>query len=158
MKKANTVFGILGLLLCAYVWISSAEFPTDAIMKIGPDFFPRVMATAMGVASVALLIQTYVVGVKGEGTAKAISLKDPGIRRAIVVFILGVIYAALLEPVGFIISTIIFMMIMMYVLEFRSCVKMLAVSVLTVAAVIFAFQIMLQIQLPAGVLDGMLPW
>ena len=31
-------------------------------------------------------------------------------------------------------------------------------SVLTIAIVIFAFQIMLQIQLPAGILDGMLPW
>jgi len=156
MKKANTVFAVLGLLLCAYVWISSAEFPTDAIMKIGPDFFPRVMATAMGVASTALLVQTYVVGAKGE--AQAISFRDAGIRRAIIIFISGIVYAFLMEPLGFIISTILFMMFMMYMLEFRAYAKMLGVSLLTVALVIFAFQIMLQIQLPAGVLDGMLPW
>ena len=50
------------------------------------------------------------------------------------------------------------MMFMMYMLQFRSYGKMFLSSVLTIAIVIFAFQIMLQIQLPAGILDGMLPW
>lgn len=156
MKKANIVFGILGLLLCAYVWISSASFPKDAIMIIGPEFFPRVMATGMGIASTVLLVHTLFIGHAGE--AKPINFKDPGIRRAVVVFLSAVIYAFLLETLGFIISTILFMMFIMYMLQFRTYGKMLLASVATVAVIIFAFQIMLQIQLPPGILDGMLPW
>lgn len=156
MRKANIVFSILGMLLCAYIWISSASFPRDAIMIIGPDFFPRVMATGMGIASIALLLHTLWIGHAGE--AKPIHFKDPGIRRAIIVFVAAALYAVLLEPLGFIIATILFMMFMMYMLKFRSYGLMLLASAATVCIVIFAFQIMLQIQLPSGILDGMLPW
>jgi len=136
MRKANFVFSILGLVLCAYIWISSAAFPRDAIMVIGPEFFPRVMATGMGIASVALLIHTLWIGHAGE--AKPINFKDPGL--------------------GFVITTILFMIFMMYMLKFRSYGLMFLASIATVCIVIFAFQIMLQIQLPPGILDGMLPW
>ena len=85
MKKANIVFGIIGLLLSAYVWISSADFPYDKIMILGPEFFPRVMAVAMAIASAGLLVQTFVSGAVGDG--KSISLKNPGIRRALIVFV-----------------------------------------------------------------------
>lgn len=156
MRKANFVFSILGLVLCAYIWISSAAFPRDAIMVIGPEFFPRVMATGMGIASVALLIHTLWIGHAGE--AKPINFKDPGIRRAIIVFVAAVLYAMLLEPLGFVITTILFMIFMMYMLRFRSYGLMFLASIATVCIVIFAFQIMLQIQLPPGILDGMLPW
>ena len=153
MKKANIVFGIIGLLLSAYVWISSADFPYDKIMILGPEFFPRVMAVAMAIASAGLLVQTFVSGAVGDG--KSISLKNPG---ALIVFVAAVVYAALLPILGFIIDSLLFMMFMMYMLQFRSYGKMFLSSVLTIAIVIFAFQIMLQIQLPAGILDGMLPW
>ena len=156
MKKANIVFGILGLLLSAYVWISSASFPYDKIMILGPEFFPRVMAVAMAVASAALLVHTFVFGAVGD--VKSISLKIPGIRRALIVFIAAVVYAALLSTLGFIIDSLLFMMFMMYMLQFRAYGKMFLSSIVTIAIVIFAFQIMLQIQLPAGILDGFLPW
>lgn len=101
-------------------------------------------------------MQTFVSGAVGDG--KSISLKNPGIRRALIVFVAAVVYAALLPILGFIIDSLLFMMFMMYMLQFRSYGKMFLSSVLTIAIVIFAFQIMLQIQLPAGILDGMLPW
>lgn len=156
MKKANIVFSILGLLLSAYVWISSADFPYDKIMILGPEFFPRVMAVAMAIASASLLGYTFLVGVVGDG--KSISLKNPGIQRALIVFLAAVVYAVLLPILGFIIDSIVFMLFMMYMLQFRAYGKMLLSSIVTVAVVIFAFQIMLQIQLPAGILDGFLPW
>ena len=128
MKKANIVFGIIGLLLSAYVWISSADFPYDKIMILGPEFFPRVMAVAMAIASAGLLVQTFVSGAVGDG--KSISLKNPGIRRALIVFVAAVVYAALLPILGFIIDSLLFMMFMMYMLQFRSYGKMFLSSVL----------------------------
>lgn len=75
-----------------------------------------------------------------------------------IVFLAAVVYAVLLPILGFIIDSIVFMLFMMYMLQFRAYGKMLLSSIVTVAVVIFAFQIMLQIQLPAGILDGFLPW
>jgi putative tricarboxylic transport membrane protein len=125
MKKINYLCGVLGLIFTAYIFISSAAFPTDKVMKIGPDFFPRLMATGMGIASIALLISTYINGT--TMVAEAISFKDPGIRRAIIVFISAIIYVFLMQVLGFILSTIIFMMFMMYKLQLTSYGKMLLV-------------------------------
>ena len=154
MKKANTIWGILGLLLCAYIWISSASFPTDAVMKIGPDFFPRIMATGMGVASILLLVHTY--SVKSDKKAEAISFKDPGIQRALIILAGAFIYVIVMQYLGFIPGTIIFMMFMMYKLQFRQYVRMLLVSVATAVCVQAAFQGMLDIQLPMGLLENFL--
>jgi putative tricarboxylic transport membrane protein len=119
MKKINYLCGVLGLIFTAYIFISSAAFPTDKVMKIGPDFFPRLMATGMGIASIALIISTYINGT--TMVAEAISFKDPGIRRAHYSFYLC--YCLCFRNatyLGFIPSTIIFMMFMMYKLQLTS--------------------------------------
>jgi putative tricarboxylic transport membrane protein len=154
MKKINYLCGVLGLIFTAYIFISSAAFPTDKVMKIGPDFFPRLMATGMGIASIALIISTYINGT--TMVAEAISFKDPGIRRALVVFISAIIYVFVMQLLGFIPSTIIFMMFMMYKLQLTSYGKMLLVSVLTTALVQLAFQGLLDIQLPLGIFENFL--
>lgn len=154
MKKINYLCGVLGLIFTAYIFISSAAFPTDKVMKIGPDFFPRLMATGMGIASVALIISTYIHGT--IMVAEAISFKDPGIRRAIIVFISAIIYVLLMQALGFILSTIIFMMFMMHKLQLTSYGKMFMVSVLTAALVQLAFQGLLDIQLPMGFFENFL--
>jgi putative tricarboxylic transport membrane protein len=154
MKKINYLCGVLGLIFTAYIFISSAAFPTDKVMKIGPDFFPRLMATGMGIASIALLISTYINGT--TMVAEAISFKDPGIRRAIIVFISAIVYVFLMQVIGFILSTIIFMMFMMHKLQLTSYGKMLLVSVLTAALVQLAFQGLLDIQLPMGFFENFL--
>jgi putative tricarboxylic transport membrane protein len=154
MKKINYLCGVLGLLFTVYIFVSSAAFPTDKVMKIGPDFFPRLMATGMGIASIALIISTYINGT--TMVAEAISFKDPGIRRAIIVFISAIIYVLLMQVLGFILSTIIFMMFMMYKLQLTSYGKMLLTSVLTAALVQLAFQGLLDIQLPMGIFENFL--
>lgn len=154
MKKINYLCGVLGLIFTAYIFISSAAFPTDKVMKIGPDFFPRLMATGMGIASIALLISTYINGT--TMVAEAISFKDPGIRRAIIVFLSAIVYVFLMQVIGFILSTIIFMMFMMHKLQLTSYGKMLLVSVLTAALVQLAFQGLLDIQLPMGFFENFL--
>ncbi len=154
MKKANIIWGILGLLLCVYVWVSSAAFPTDAVMKIGPDFFPRLMATGMGVSSILLLVHTY--SIKEDRKAETISFTDPGIQRALIILAAAVIYVIVMQYLGFIPATIIFMMFMMYKLQFRKYARMFLVATATAVCVQLAFQGMLDIQLPMGLLENFL--
>ena len=152
MKKVNYFCGVLGLLFSAYIWISSAAFPVDKVMKIGPDFFPRLMAVGMIISSLALLINTHLHN--STATAETISFRDPGIRRAIIIFIGALVYAFAMTYLGFIPSTIIFMMFMMYKLQLKSYGRMFIVSLLTALAVVGAFQGFLDIQLPMGFLEN----
>lgn len=154
LKIADIIAGCIGLFLCAYVWIVSADFPKDIIMKIGPDFFPRLVVMAMALASLGLIIQA--VFSKNPEKADSLSLKSPGIQRALAVLVLAIVYVSSMDFLGFIISTVLTMLIMMYLLKLRNPVQMLLVSVVAAFVINFAFAGLLGIQLPAGLLDGII--
>ena len=88
LKTADIISAIIGLLLSAYVWIASASFPQDVVMKIGPDFFPRIIAVAMAIASLFLLVQALT-NKTPEEAVQTLNLKDAGILRALAFLILA---------------------------------------------------------------------
>jgi len=106
----------------------------------------------MIISSLALLINTHLHN--STAAAETISFRDPGIRRAIIIFIGALVYAFAMTYLGFIPSTIIFMMFMMYKLQLKSYGRMFIVSLLTALAVVGAFQGFLDIQLPMGFLEN----
>lgn len=152
VKKADIIASLLGLALCIYIWISSEDFPQDVVMHIGPDFFPRILATMLGVACLLLLLQAL--RRKVEEAAETLSPKDPGIRRGLVVLAMTLLYIAVMDFIGFIIATVVFMMAMMYVLKLRNYLKMFCVSLAISIVVNFAFGGVLDIQLPMGLLEN----
>ena len=154
MKVADIAFGCVGLLLCGFVWIDSAGFPKDVIMKIGPDFFPRLVVVAMAIACISLIVQGALA--KNTEQTEGLSLKDSGIQRALAVLALAVVYVYSMDFLGFIVSTVITMMVMMYMLRLRNYLQMFLVSVCAAFFINFAFSGLLGIQLPAGLLEGII--
>ena len=151
LKTADIISAIIGLLLSTYVWIASASFPQDVVMKIGPDFFPRIIAVAMAIASLFLLVQALT-NKTPEEAVQTLNLKDAGILRALAFLILAVVYVSVMDFLGFIISTIICLLVAMYILKLRNLKNMVLVSLGTAMGVYFAFASILGIQLPSGLL------
>lgn len=149
---ADIIAAIIGLLLSAYVWLASATFPQDIVMKIGPDFFPRIIAVAMAIASLSLLVQSLTNKTVVE-TAQPLNLKDAGILRALAFLVLSIVYVSIMDFLGFIIATILCLLIAMYILKLRNIKNMLLVSLGTALGVYFAFASILGIQLPSGLLE-----
>ena len=138
-------------MLSAYVWVASASFPQDIVMKIGPDFFPRIIAGALAIASLFLLVQA-VTNKTPEEAVQTLNLKDAGILRALAFLILAVVYVSVMDFLGFIIATIICLLVAMYILKLRNLKNMVLVSLGTAMGVYFAFASILGIQLPSGLL------
>lgn len=153
MKTADIISALIGILLCVYVWITSAGFPTDAIMKIGPDFFPRIIAVGLILACLALIGQAMTRKIHAE--AETISPSNPGVRRAITVLVIALLYVTFMDFLGFGIATVALMLAIMYLLKMRNPIQMALVSVGTALVVGFAFNGLLGIQLPLGLLDGL---
>ena len=151
LKTADIISAIIGLLLSAYVWIASASFPQDVVMKIGPDFFPRIIAVAMAIASLFLLVQTLT-NKTPEEAVQTLNLKDAGILRALAFLILAVVYVSVMDFLGFIIATIICLLVAMYILKLRNLKNMVLVSLGTAMGVYFAFASILGVPLPRGLL------
>ena len=104
MKTADLIGGGLGIALGGYVLYEGSKMPADLIMKIGPSYFPNVLAVGLIIFSLILIV--YALLGRTKGISEAISFKDKGIQRALISLLAIVAYAVLLIPLGFPISSV----------------------------------------------------
>ncbi|KEA63147.1 Tricarboxylate transport protein TctB [Marinobacterium lacunae] len=140
----DRILGILMLLLAvAYGWEAS-QFPEPfgGSEAVGPETFPLLLAVIMGFASIYMIVKPDP-DQEWPGTK---TLFDLGF-----VLVLLLIFAALLAPLGFVISTT----LMVSVLCWRMGAKPLpsGLTGLGSAVVIYLlFNFVLELHLPAGIL------
>ncbi len=148
MKRVNILFGLIGIALCAFVFVATASFPEDNIMNIGPAYFPRVLAAGLGIFSLILLLQNLL-GKSSETTDEApFSLKDPGIQRSIIALAATVLYGIIMGYLGFIITSILYLVFMMYLMKMRKWLLMTGVASAVTLVVYTVFSVLLKIALP----------
>lgn len=152
MKRADIIAGVLGLGLCVFVFYLTASFPEDQVVRVGPAFFPRLLAAGIGIFSVILLISALFQ--KAVETQSGFSLKDPGIQRGIISVAATVIYCFVLDYLGFIACTIIYLLFLMFLLKERKYVQMVITSISVSVVVFYIFKVLLNITLPMGTLYG----
>ena len=153
MRRADYISGFLGLLLAGYVWIVTGGFPEDQVVQVGPAFFPRILAIGLGCGSLALLVKTFLQrsAACNKGTFK---FSDRGFLRAVVAFAATVLYCLVLEMVGFIPTSIIYLLFLMLLLKDKKFQHMVFVSVSVTLTLYFIFSVFLNITLPMGSLYG----
>lgn len=151
LKKPDIIGGILGILISIYVLYESAKFPKDIVMKVGPGYFPRLLAVALFAASVLLIINAL----RGKSRKKyeKFNIKDPGIHRAGIALLATISYCLVLKYLGFIISSVLYLMFLMYLLKKRNYVSMIVISACISIGIYSIFQSILNITLPMGVLS-----
>ncbi len=92
-----------------------------------------------------------------EGSTLSAQFGHVLLPRVIVAFtLLIVLYMFALEPLGFVVSSFLFLAAGMWVLGSRRVVYNLAISAICLAAVYVIFQTAFSVVLPAGVLKGLL--
>jgi putative tricarboxylic transport membrane protein len=131
--------------------IEGTRFPKDVVMQIGPNFFPNILAILLIIFSIALLV-TALLG-RSIGEAEKFNLKDPRLQRAGLALILTILYSLLMKPLGFIIASVLYLFIFMFVLDKRQYVSMVAISCGLTALVYLIFEMFLHITLPLGPLN-----
>ncbi len=148
MKKENIVFGLIGIAISVYVFWKTSRFPVDRIMGIGPSFFPRILAAGLFIFS-AILVILNILKV-GQTDKPSFSIKDPEIQRVAVTLASTIVYGISMSFLGFLISTTIYLIFLMYVMKLRKWIKMVAVSAAVSVVVYTIFKSLLNISLPGG--------
>lgn len=151
LKKPDIISGLIGILFGVYILVTAARFPQDVVMGIGPAFFPMMLALALIFFS-CLLICFAFLG-KSKGTVEKFNFKDPGKQRAIIALIVTIIYSLLLNVLGFIVTTILYLFGLMFLLEKRDYLSMSLISVGLTLGVFIIFEKLLHIALPVGFLN-----
>lgn len=161
MKKRNLVLLVCLAVLAGLVLFWMKDFPTGtAETGYGPDFYPKFLLIVLGILGVILLIQTLLG--KGDAVeteenkekAAPADIRHRWIMMAIFA-VMGVAYALLLNTLGFIVISIIMVFAGMKLMGGK-WVNSAIISVVAVVALYAIFKLGFKVQLPDGILGGIL--
>lgn len=160
MKRGDFVAGAIGVAISGGALLMAADFPADVVMKIGPAFFPDMLAGLFLICSVALMVNAALAkagpgAVEDPSQVRGLSL-DNGILRAVVTVFAVIAFVIALRPVGFLITSTVFLAAMMALLGLRKPVLMVVVSLGITAGIYIIFEKLLGLTLPAGILESVL--
>lgn len=154
MKVADIIGGVVGILIGLYAIWEGSNMPPDLIMKVGPSFFPTVLAGLLIIFSVASII--FALRGKSKGSVEPLKLSDKGVQRGLITLAATIVFCAVLEPLGFIPSAILFLIPMMLLMGNRKPLQLIIAPVLVTFSIWLIFEKLLNLSLPTGVLTDLL--
>lgn len=146
MKKISIVISCLFILIAVFVFMTARTYPGASNGALGPGFFPMVLSGIMVLLSVLL-----VVNIRKE---KDEPLNLFNRKNAIVLISIAIItaYVILLNVVGFVIATPLFLFTMMRYFKLTNWKLNACISLLTMGVLYGVFTTFLSVQLPGGIL------
>lgn len=154
MKVADIVGGVFGILIGAYVIWEGSNMPPDYVMKIGPSFFPNILAGLLMLFSIVLIVNAL--KGKSKGTLEPLTLASQGVQRGLITLGATIVFCAALVPVGFILTSIVFLLFMMLVMGKREPLLIVTVPPLITISIWLVFEKLLLLSMPAGMLVDLL--
>ncbi len=156
-KYGDIIVGIFFMALSAILMVMAQMLPKSKVMEIGPDFMPMViggLTFALAAALTFLSVENFKMHAAEIDPAK---LPDFDYKRVLLSVILVLVYVFVLQPVGFIVSTLVFLPLQMLVLSpedkrgKKDIMMLLIIDVIFTMAVFFLFRYGFKIVLPAGI-------
>lgn len=149
MKKLNIAFSVILLLIAGFFFFYSDTFKTmPGQADIGPSGFPKVVCVGLAICAIILFVQQIT-----KGSDKPIQLFN---LKLIVGLVTAVVYVVLLRPVGFLLTSVAAVFIIMLLLVNEPVKKVLpviiTVSILVPVALQVIFGVLLKVPLPSGIL------
>lgn len=158
-RKRDLYLGIGFLLFSIGVWIASFSIKHLVVARIGSAFVPRLAATLLAILSILLILHS-VLQAPGdslkveESTDQEMEAASKRKKRVRLTFLLILFYLIFLEPIGFLITTSLYLFFQFWVLTRRKpnlpLYGTLAVS--TSVIIYYLFVKVFVLFLPAGIL------
>ncbi len=156
-KYGDIVVGVFFMVLSAIMIVMAKALPKSKVMEIGPDFMPTVIGV---IAFILAAILTFLSVKNFKMHAAAIdpdSIENCDYKRVFGSIILVFAYVMMLKPIGFIITTLVYLLLQMLVLSpddertKKDVIKLAVIDVIFTLIVFFLFRYGFKIVLPAGI-------
>ncbi len=156
-KYGDLIAGSVIVIASIIIYLMTFTFKRLTVSKIGPAFVPQIMAISLGIVGLVVLIN----GVKqlklvAENQVEKKQEGDNIRVKAVVASLIAMfIYILLLESVGFIIMSAVYLFAQFFILmhkDDRKFPRMIIASVSLSVIVYFLFVYAFQLRLPAGIL------
>lgn len=145
MKKANIFISILIGVIGILTLLEVKTFPTGQNNVVGPGFFPTIIAIILVALGVILFIQA--ITTKKEDDIK-INLLGSENKMAYLVMLITLVYLVAMGFVGFILSSIVYLAVLIIMYGEKSKVKAVICSVGISLLIYFVFNTLLSVPLP----------
>mgnify|MGYP001957706291 FL=1 len=152
MNKRNFFASIILIVLCGCYAYFTANLETRNIQNTTqPSFFPWIITGCLAILSFSLLLQSLLT------TKRQTLKKKPAPRDLIIIgFLISLAYFLLLPVLGFLGGNILFFAGLSRIYGEKNILKICLFSVIISIFIFYLFRNVFQIQLPIGILGGVL--
>lgn len=157
-KYGDIVVSIFFMVISAIIIIMAMQLPKSQVMDIGPDFMPIVISSISFILAAVLLVQSLRRFKRNAAELEGKTLPQYDYKRVILSIILVLIYVVVMQPVGFIVSTLVYLILQMLVLapedkrSKKDIIVLVIISIVFTLAVYFLFRYGFKILMPTGIL------
>ncbi len=153
--RGELIFNLLLFSISIFLFYVAGTFRKFATYaKVGPEFWPRGILFLMIVLSGIVLakqIAGFLKSRKAQTSEKSITQTESDPYRLFLVIVVSFGYAFCMGILGFLISTILFQLIFLYLLKVKRLVSIVFVTLVNTAMLYLLFIRVLNMLLPAGV-------
>jgi putative tricarboxylic transport membrane protein len=149
MKKADRIFALISLGLSGWLIQESFKFDYMTMYTPGPGFHPFWLGVCLGLLSLFLIYDTFRRKGSKEDEQSYLPGKKGLIRVGLIALITAVL-AFLMTRLGFVLSSFVFIALILIILEKFKIVKSILYSALLSGAIFLIFRYWLEVDLPRG--------
>lgn len=151
MKKADQWSGLALAILAAGMIRAALGLPFGDIHKPGPGFFPLWLGVILGCMSIGLFVQTTL-SKRSAPTIRNILEEDVRWSKVLLVLVALVLYAFLLDYIGFLVATFLLMIVLLRFIEPQSWKAVIGLALVGSAGSYLIFEVWMKLRLPKGFL------
>ena len=156
-KYGDIVVGVFFMALSVVMMVMAQMLPKSKVMDIGPDFMPMVISGITFVLAAILTLLNMKNMKMRFAEIEASEIDSCDYKRVLLSALLVLIYVFILQPIGFIVSTLVYLPLQMLVLApddqrgKKQIIQLVIIDVIFTVVVFFLFRYGFKIILPAGI-------
>ncbi|MQY75263.1 tripartite tricarboxylate transporter TctB family protein [Candidatus Atribacteria bacterium 1244-E10-H5-B2] len=147
MKKDDILSGCILIAISIYFLRESNSLPPSSLGIPGSAFFPRLVCFAFVIFGGIFIIRSFK---KGEAERKITLILKQDLIRVLAVILLCGIYIFSIPFLGFILTSILFIVFLMFIFQVKRIGIIILWGFLVTLIIYFIFKILLKVPLPAG--------
>jgi putative tricarboxylic transport membrane protein len=153
MKRRDQISGLIILLVAVFYLFKTTKLAIWKGTTLGPGFFPLLLGIALVALTILLLVKATL-----ATKAHSLSLSErffpsrSGLLRLLYLIGALVLYVSTLQPLGYLLSTLLFLCVLFWAWDPKRPGLAIAVAVGTVLCSYVFFDLLLKVQLPKGLL------
>ena len=153
LKKRDIIPALIWIIIGLVVMIVSYQMSLGTLHTPGPGMLPFILGSLLVILSLSISIKSLTLFKKtSSGNSEAGIWAEIEFKNILIIVVSLVAYALMLEKIGFLITAFLFLFVLFSLFDSRRWFFALGASLLTVSITYTLFVLVLQVELPSGLL------